>query len=134
MSDHPELLKQLALEVIDRIPLDAAKIYSDGNKGETNTTGSGFLRGLGLRGNEVADDLAKIVRSNPVDPEDHMVFTLTEIYFRAKELICRNWVVPLIHPWYFQRQPGSTISFKDFRSYQTAFSRFSSGHLNCMNF
>ncbi|GFT35682.1 hypothetical protein TNCV_2849711 [Trichonephila clavipes] len=43
MSDHPELLKQLALEVIDGIPLDAAKIYTDGSKGETNTTGSGIL-------------------------------------------------------------------------------------------
>ncbi|GFV33052.1 uncharacterized protein TNCV_3365041 [Trichonephila clavipes] len=43
MSDHPELLKQLALEVIDEIPLDAAKIYTDGSKGETNTTGSGVL-------------------------------------------------------------------------------------------
>ncbi|GFU85282.1 uncharacterized protein TNCV_2385891 [Trichonephila clavipes] len=43
MSDHTELLKQLALEVIDGIPLDAAKIYTDGSKGETNTTGSGVL-------------------------------------------------------------------------------------------
>ncbi|GFV95214.1 RNase H domain-containing protein [Trichonephila clavipes] len=43
MSDHPKLLKQLALEVIDGIPLDAAKIYTDGSKGETNTTGSGVL-------------------------------------------------------------------------------------------
>ncbi|GFW25305.1 uncharacterized protein TNCV_5088701 [Trichonephila clavipes] len=39
MSGHPELLKQLALEVIAGIPLDAAKIYTDGSKGETNTTG-----------------------------------------------------------------------------------------------
>ncbi|GFX87380.1 RNase H domain-containing protein [Trichonephila clavipes] len=43
MSDHPELLKQLALRVIDGIPLDAAKIYTDGSKGETNITGSGVL-------------------------------------------------------------------------------------------
>ncbi|GFW35836.1 uncharacterized protein TNCV_1926671 [Trichonephila clavipes] len=40
MSDHPELLKQLTLEEIDGIPLDAAKIYTDGSKGETNTTGA----------------------------------------------------------------------------------------------
>ncbi|GFV01050.1 hypothetical protein TNCV_1009711 [Trichonephila clavipes] len=43
MSDHPELLKQLALDVINGIPLDAVKIYTDGSKGETNTTGSGVL-------------------------------------------------------------------------------------------
>ncbi|GFT12265.1 RNase H domain-containing protein [Trichonephila clavipes] len=82
---------------------------------------------VGLLGNKVADDLAKT--SNPVDPEDHMVLTSTEIYSRAKELICRTWVVPPVHPWYFQRHPGSAISFKGSRSYQTAFSRFSTGHL-----
>ncbi|GFS56763.1 uncharacterized protein TNCV_2221941 [Trichonephila clavipes] len=63
-----------------------------------------------------------------------MVLTSTEIYSRAKELICRTWVVPPVHPWYFQRHPRSAISFKGSPSYQTAFSRFSTGHLRCMNF
>ncbi|GFS78713.1 uncharacterized protein TNCV_3148821 [Trichonephila clavipes] len=63
-----------------------------------------------------------------------MVLTSTEIYSRAKELICRTWVVPPVHPWYFQKHPGSTISFKGSRSYQTPFSRFSTGHLRCMSF
>ncbi|GFV31612.1 RNase H domain-containing protein [Trichonephila clavipes] len=89
---------------------------------------------VGLLGNEVADDLAKASTSNPGDPKNYMVLTSTEIYSRAKELICRTWVVPPVHPWYFQRHPGSTISFKGSRSYQTAFSRFSTGHLRCMNF
>ncbi|GFU24358.1 RNase H domain-containing protein [Trichonephila clavipes] len=88
---------------------------------------------VGLPGNEVADDLAKAATSNPVDPENHMVLTSTEIYSRVKELICRTWVVPPVHPWYFQRHPGSAILFKGSRSY-TAFSRFSTGHLRCMNF
>ncbi|GFT10099.1 RNase H domain-containing protein [Trichonephila clavipes] len=48
---------------------------------------------VGLLGNEVADDLAKAANSNPVDPEDHMVLTSTEIYSRAKELICRTWAM-----------------------------------------
>ncbi|GFW70098.1 RNase H domain-containing protein [Trichonephila clavipes] len=77
---------------------------------------------VGPLGNEVADDFAKGATSNPVDPEDHMVLTSTEIYSRAQELICRTWVVPPVHPWYFQRHPGSAISFKDSRSYQTVFS------------
>ncbi|GFW37875.1 RNase H domain-containing protein [Trichonephila clavipes] len=89
---------------------------------------------VGLLGNEVADDLAKAATSNPVDPEDHMVLTSTEIFCRAKELICRTWVVSPVHPWYFQRHPGSAISFKGSRSYQTAFSRFLTRHLRCMNF
>ncbi|GFT28457.1 hypothetical protein TNCV_428721 [Trichonephila clavipes] len=33
----------------------------------------------------------------PVDPEDHMVLISTEIYCRAKELICRTWVDPPVH-------------------------------------
>ncbi|GFV89700.1 uncharacterized protein TNCV_826921 [Trichonephila clavipes] len=78
--------------------------------------------------------LAKVATSNPVDPEDHMVLTSTEIYSRAKELICRTWVIPPVHPWYFQRHPGSAKSFKASKSYQTVFSRFSTGHLRCMNF
>ncbi|GFW40171.1 RNase H domain-containing protein [Trichonephila clavipes] len=49
---------------------------------------------VGLLGNEFADDLAKAATRNPVDPEDHMVLTSTESYSRAKELICRTWVVP----------------------------------------
>ncbi|GFT39350.1 uncharacterized protein TNCV_2422581 [Trichonephila clavipes] len=51
-----------------------------------------------LLGNEVVDDLAKAATNNPVDSEDHMVLTSTEIYSRAKELICRTWVVPPVHP------------------------------------
>ncbi|GFY07977.1 uncharacterized protein TNCV_2580091 [Trichonephila clavipes] len=52
-----------------------------------------------------------------VDPEVHMVLTSTNIYSRAKELICRTWVVPPVHPWFFQRHPGSAISFKGSRDH-----------------
>ncbi|GFS97520.1 RNase H domain-containing protein [Trichonephila clavipes] len=34
---------------------------------------------VGLPGNEIADDLAKAATSDPVDLEDHMVLTSTEI-------------------------------------------------------
>ncbi|GFV90679.1 RNase H domain-containing protein [Trichonephila clavipes] len=64
---------------------------------------------VSLLGNEVVDDLAKAATSNPVDQGNHMVLTSTEIYPRAKELICRTWVVPPVHPWSFQRHPGSAI-------------------------
>ena len=44
-SSVPEHLKQLALEVINGIPQDATKIYTDGSKGENNQSGSGvFIR------------------------------------------------------------------------------------------
>ncbi|GFX23926.1 RNase H domain-containing protein [Trichonephila clavipes] len=56
---------------------------------------------VGLLGNEVADYLAKAATSNPMDPEDHMALTSTKIYSRAKELICRTWVVRPVHPCTF---------------------------------
>ncbi|GFT14907.1 RNase H domain-containing protein [Trichonephila clavipes] len=142
MSDHPELLKQLALELIAGIALDAAKIYTDGSDSTSRSILNLFQplsdrhpihlqwvpSNVGFLGNEVADDLAKAATGN------HMVLTSTEIYSGAKELICRTWVVPPVHPWYFQRHPGSAISFKGSRSHQTAFSQFSTSHLRCMNF
>ncbi|GFV23599.1 RNase H domain-containing protein [Trichonephila clavipes] len=75
---------------------------------------------VGLFGSKFADDLVKAATSNPVDPENLIVLTSTEIYSRAKELICGTWVVPPVNPWYFQRHSGSAISFKGSRSYQTA--------------
>ncbi|GFS78081.1 RNase H domain-containing protein [Trichonephila clavipes] len=68
MSDHPELLKQLALEVIDGIPLDAAKIYTDSSKGETNTIDSGVL-------NELPGHVIKLQRRNA----DHASVFRTEL-------------------------------------------------------
>ncbi|GFW43995.1 RNase H domain-containing protein [Trichonephila clavipes] len=115
----------------DLTPLD---YFSFGSAPYSSTVGPFSCPHVDLIGNEVADDLAKAATSNPMDPEDHMDLTSTEIYSRANELICRIWVVPPVHPWYFQRHPGSAISFKGSRSYQTAFSRFSTGYLRCMNF
>ncbi|GFV84923.1 RNase H domain-containing protein [Trichonephila clavipes] len=107
MSDHPELLKQLAQEVVDGILLETVEIYTDGNEGET---GSGVLI-------ELPDHIINIQRRNA----DHASVFRTE-------------VVPPVHPWYFQRYPGSAISFKVSRSYQTTFLRISTDHLRCMNF
>ncbi|GFT67174.1 RNase H domain-containing protein [Trichonephila clavipes] len=76
----------------------------------------------GLTGDKVADDFAKTAASDPVDPEDHMMLASSEIYSMAKELICRAWVVPPVHPSYFKRHPGTGISFKVSRSYQRSFS------------
>ncbi|GBM69750.1 hypothetical protein AVEN_140121-1 [Araneus ventricosus] len=38
---HPEYLKQAALEVVNNIPIEATLIYTDGSKNEIGHTGSG---------------------------------------------------------------------------------------------
>ena len=42
-NEHPEYLKQLALETINMIPKNAKKIFTDGSKDEFGHTGSGVL-------------------------------------------------------------------------------------------
>ncbi|GFW68760.1 RNase H domain-containing protein [Trichonephila clavipes] len=122
MSVPPELLKQLTLEVINGIPLNAHKLCTDGSKEETNTTGSRVLI-------ELPGYVIKIQRRNA----DHAsVFRTELIAIMAKELICKPWVVPPVHPWYFQRHPGFAISFKGSRTYQTAFSQLATDHLSCI--
>ncbi|KAF8764664.1 hypothetical protein HNY73_022719 [Argiope bruennichi] len=42
-SEHPELLRQLAFQVIGDIPDQALKIYTDGNKMESGRTGNSIF-------------------------------------------------------------------------------------------
>ncbi|GFX70814.1 RNase H domain-containing protein [Trichonephila clavipes] len=42
-SSHPELLRQLALEVINEIPDQASIIYADGSRFDTGRAGSGIF-------------------------------------------------------------------------------------------
>ncbi|GFU14117.1 RNase H domain-containing protein [Trichonephila clavipes] len=42
-STHPELLRQLALEVINDIPDEALIIYSEGSRSDTDRAGSGIF-------------------------------------------------------------------------------------------
>ncbi|GFW63436.1 RNase H domain-containing protein [Trichonephila clavipes] len=42
-QDPPEYLRQLALEIINKIPATAMQIYTDGSKDEQNACGSGIF-------------------------------------------------------------------------------------------
>ncbi|GBO39008.1 hypothetical protein AVEN_249456-1 [Araneus ventricosus] len=42
-SQHPEYLRQAALEVINNIPIEATLIYTDGSKNEIGHTGNGVF-------------------------------------------------------------------------------------------
>ncbi|GBL93784.1 hypothetical protein AVEN_166814-1 [Araneus ventricosus] len=41
-KDHPTYLRQLALEIINDIPVDAVKVYTDGSRNDSDCTGSGI--------------------------------------------------------------------------------------------
>ncbi|GBM99919.1 hypothetical protein AVEN_248276-1 [Araneus ventricosus] len=41
-KDHPTYLRQLALEIINNIPVDAVKVYTDGNRNDSDCTCSGI--------------------------------------------------------------------------------------------
>ncbi|GBM48158.1 hypothetical protein AVEN_138293-1 [Araneus ventricosus] len=41
-KDHPTYLRQLALEIINDIPVDAVKVYTDDSKNDSDCTGSGI--------------------------------------------------------------------------------------------
>ncbi|GBM03606.1 hypothetical protein AVEN_203177-1 [Araneus ventricosus] len=41
-KDHPTYLRQLALEIINDIPVDAVKVYTDGSRNDSGCTGSIF--------------------------------------------------------------------------------------------
>ncbi|GBO44959.1 hypothetical protein AVEN_149317-1, partial [Araneus ventricosus] len=40
-KDHPTYLRQLALEIINDIPVDAVKVYADGSRNDSDFTSSG---------------------------------------------------------------------------------------------
>ncbi|GFX68193.1 hypothetical protein TNCV_1807491 [Trichonephila clavipes] len=85
MSDHPELLKQLALEVIDGIPLVAVKTYTDGSKEETNTTVGGVLielPGCVIKFQRRNADHASVLRTQPII---HPTFIELAIYRRQQQ-------------------------------------------------
>ncbi|GBO40762.1 hypothetical protein AVEN_88824-1, partial [Araneus ventricosus] len=41
-KDHPTYLRQLALEIINDIPVDSVKVYTDGSRNDSDCTGSGI--------------------------------------------------------------------------------------------
>ncbi|GFU92561.1 RNase H domain-containing protein [Trichonephila clavipes] len=67
-SSHPELLRQLALEVINDIPDQALIIYTDGSRSDTGRSGSGSL-------SNTPGNVVKISIRNP----DHCSVFRTEL-------------------------------------------------------
>ncbi|GFS55387.1 RNase H domain-containing protein [Trichonephila inaurata madagascariensis] len=75
-SSHPDLLRQLALEVINDIPDQALIIYTDGSRLDTGRAGSGIFSNT--PGNDV-----EVVGIDQIQMKDRMV---VEIYERRERL------------------------------------------------
>ncbi|GFV55642.1 uncharacterized protein TNCV_1821291 [Trichonephila clavipes] len=156
MSDHPDILKQLALLVIDAIPLDAVKNCTDGSKGETYTTGCGVLIEIPGRINEIQTTnaehasvfrtvlIAIIFQISPICIYSGLADDLAKVaasdpgdpedHMVLTSTKINYRTIELVCRTWVQRHPGSTKLLKSSRSYQTIFSQFSTGHLRWMNF
>ncbi|GFW58561.1 RNase H domain-containing protein [Trichonephila clavipes] len=62
-SSHPELLRQLALEVINDIPDQALIIYTDGNRSDTGRAGSGIFSNTPRNDFKIASGILTIAPS-----------------------------------------------------------------------
>ncbi|GFX21158.1 uncharacterized protein TNCV_4367371 [Trichonephila clavipes] len=112
-TDHPAYIKQLALERIGDIPIDAVQWIP-------------FP--VDLEGNEIADTLAKAGACEV--PEPSAPLTFLEIFSRTKYQNKTAWIVPAEHHWYQCSRPGGSLAHGFKRQDQTLLARFRSGHLN----
>ncbi|GBM68982.1 hypothetical protein AVEN_158806-1 [Araneus ventricosus] len=103
-SQHPEYLRQAALEVINNIPIEVTLIYTDDSKNELDIQAY-------------------------VEP-----LTYLELYPRRKALVNISWRHPPAHSWYRSEGSGATIHFKGDMKDQTALARLTSSHLKTLRF
>ncbi|XP_071043019.1 uncharacterized protein [Parasteatoda tepidariorum] len=87
---------------------------------------------VGIKGNEMADSLAKDASLEPLQPD--LPSTFNEVFSECKKMFMDLWRVPPPHSWYFRKRPGSALLFEGPRSQQTCLSRFASGHLRCLSY
>ncbi|GBM74336.1 Phosphatidylinositol 4-phosphate 5-kinase type-1 alpha [Araneus ventricosus] len=85
-----------------------------------------------IYGNEVADDLAKLGKAEPLCSTPSLTFD--EIYSIRKNKDLKMWRVPPSHDWYKRSSPGGSIGLACDRADETALSRFVSGHLRSCSF
>ncbi|GBM34661.1 hypothetical protein AVEN_122055-1 [Araneus ventricosus] len=148
-TQHPEMMRQLSLEVINNISSRALVLYTDGSKSDKGRTGSGvYARAedglksrvciqwipyhVGVFGNEVADKLAKEGIALPSAGSGE--FFASEISSIHKAKANSTWKVPLAHEWYAGNRPGLSLQSECTRSAQTALARLRSGHIKTLKF
>ncbi|GFW29039.1 putative RNA-directed DNA polymerase from transposon BS [Trichonephila clavipes] len=163
-QDPPEYLRQLALEIINKIPANAMQIYTDGSKDDRNSCGSGiFIKAPNcshnikirnpdfcsvFRQHEIyfqwipshiglfGNDTADLLAKEGVteDLMSRRTLTFSEIFSKTKSLIQELWKTPPTHPWYNRQAPGSALSIKPDRIVQTTISRLAREHTRGLSF
>ncbi|GBN17810.1 hypothetical protein AVEN_95687-1 [Araneus ventricosus] len=161
-TQHPEMMRQLSLELINNIPSQALELYTDGSKSDSGRTGRGpyakaedglvFLcrfrnpdncsksrvcfqwipSHVGVFRNEEADVLAKEGSALPSATSSEL-FT-SEIFSIHKAKANVAWKNPPTHDWYAGNRPGLSLQSVGTRSGQTAFARLRSGHIKSLKF
>ncbi|GBM58601.1 hypothetical protein AVEN_163268-1 [Araneus ventricosus] len=87
---------------------------------------------INIRGNEIADALAKIGADDASVPSAPL--TYLELFSRAKGRNRTIWLIPQVHHWYQGSRPGGCLSIDCSRRDQTTLTRFLSGHVRSLTF
>ncbi|GFX84715.1 RNase H domain-containing protein [Trichonephila clavipes] len=97
-SSHPELLRQLALEVINDVPDQALIVNTDGSRSDTGRAGSGIFNNT--PGNDVKisirnSDHCSVFRSELIAISgvlDHALNSYKDIRLGQRKQVCLQWI------------------------------------------
>ncbi|GBM83582.1 G-protein coupled receptor GRL101 [Araneus ventricosus] len=161
-AQHPEMMRQLSLKVINNIPSQALVLYTDGSKSDSakiqsknwpkiqEETGQEIIPKIvtlsqksrvciqwipshvGVFGNEVADLLAKEGSALPSAASGELF--ASEIFSIHRAKANSAWKVSPTHEWYAENRPGLSLQSEGTRSAQTALARLRSGHIISLKF
>ncbi|GBL77740.1 hypothetical protein AVEN_152953-1 [Araneus ventricosus] len=122
-TQHPEMMRQLSLELINNIPTQALK---------NRVCFQWIPSHVGVFGNEEADVLAKEGSALPSATSSEL-FT-SEIYSIHKAKANSAWKNPPTHDWYAGNRPGLSLLSVGTRSAETSLARLRSGHIKSLKF
>ncbi|GBM34989.1 hypothetical protein AVEN_240354-1 [Araneus ventricosus] len=146
-TQHPEMMRQLSLELINNIPSQALVLYTDGSKSDSGRTGSGVYAkaedGLVFRCRFRNPDNCSVFRSELLAIREASNFALhfetSDIYIltdsKSSIQYLKNW--PEIREKTGQEagnRPGLCLQSVGTRSAQNALARLRSGHIKSLKF
>ncbi|GFU28270.1 RNase H domain-containing protein [Trichonephila clavipes] len=148
-ADLPAYLKQILLERIRDIPIDAVQVYMDGSRDDNYRSDSkiyiksqdyilriqrrnSYVCSVFRKGNEIVDTLSKAGAHELPQPSAPLTFL--EIFSNTKHQNKTAWITPPDHHWYQWSRPGGSLALGFTRQDQTLLGHFRSGHIKSMKF